>query len=586
MPQPGRQNWARQLPVRGILLTALLALGGWSCLSAFKDLAAAYRNYRQSETVIVWAQTTNHLFRMTQHFAFERGRTAVVLRSPQAISAANREFIAKRRQQADDAMRLFLQERGRLPQVGQDKLASEWATIQVLRQENDRNMALPLTQRDPLLLQRWFASATHLLMESRRLIQLLVADYVRSRGMSVARLTMITGYAFELRLVLGAESTLIAQNLAAGTAMSADEIARIHEMRGQESAAWKEIDRLSTYGPLPRLDASIADVRRAHYANLRPKQDAVLAAWAQGRTPDLQLEELIRASQPVLDGIALLTQESADEIELLALQDKQQAQRALIGSVVVGVTLLAIMLLAIWYVLRQIIRPLEAIDRELRQLAQDRVVASTPRTSNEIACIEDAIALVTHLWQEKARLEDELRNFAFQDSLTQLPNRRLLMERIQQACLRNERRDLYACLLFLDLDKFKEVNDNHGHDLGDQLLIAVANRMKALLREEDTVARLGGDEFIVLIDDLGTDFEAALASTLNIVEKLTRELGQPYPLDGVSVCCSISIGSKLFRGGGNPNALIRAADEAMYQEKRARNAGYAEVTVIDTPAHP
>ena len=586
MPQQGRQSWARQLPVRGILLTALLALGGWSCLSAFKDLAAAYRNYRQSETVIVWAQTTNHLFRMSQHFAFERGRTAVVLRSPQAISAANREFIATRRQQADDAMRLFLQERGRLPQVGQDKLASEWAAIQALRQENDRNMALPLSQRDPLLLQRWFSSATHLLMESRHLIQLLVADYVRSGGMSVARLTMITGYAFELRLVLGAESTLIAQNLAAGTAMPADEIARIHEMRGQESAAWKEVDRLSAYGPLPRLDPSIAAVRQAHYASLRPKQDAVLAAWAEGRTPDLQLEDLVRTSQPVLDGIALLTQKSAEEIELLALQDKQRAQRALIVSVVVGVTLLAIMLLAIWYVLRQVIQPLEAIDRELRQLTQDRVVAPTPRTSNEIACIEDAIALVTHLWQEKARLEDELRNFAFQDSLTQLPNRRLLMERIQQACLRNERRDLYACLLFLDLDKFKEVNDNHGHDLGDQLLIAVANRMKALLREEDTVARLGGDEFIVLIDDLGTDFEAALASTRHIVEKLTRELGQPYPLNGASVCCSISIGSKLFRGSSNANLLIRAADEAMYQEKRARNAGYAEVTVIDTTARP
>lgn len=570
-----------QLPVRGILLTVLLTLGGWSCLAAFKDLAAAYQSYRQNEAMIGWAQTTNHLFRMAQHFAFERGRTAVVLRSPQAISEANRKFIDTRRQQADEAMQSFLQQRSRLPQVGQDELAKQWSTIQALREENDRAMALPLSQRDPLLAERWFASATHLLTESRRMTQLLVADYVRSGGMGEARLTMIAGYAFELRLILGAEASLIAQSLAAGTTMPAEDMARLHEMRGQEKAVWQEIDRLSRYGPMPGLDASIAQVRRVHHATLRQKQEAVLAAWAQGRLPALTLEELTSASLPVLDSVAKLTQQSAAEIELMALEDKRQAERALLGSLVAGASSLAIMLLAIWYVLHKVIRPLEAIDRELRQLTRETAVALTPRTSNEIACIEDAIALVTHLWQEKARLEDELRNFAFHDSLTLLPNRRLLMERIQQASLRNERRDLYACLLFLDLDKFKAVNDNYGHDLGDQLLIAVARRMKSLLREEDTVARLGGDEFIVLIDDLGRDIEAAAASIGLIVEKLTRELGQPYLLGDVSVSCSISIGSKIFRGGGDANALIKAADQAMYQEKRTRNNGYAEVVAGD-----
>src|SRR5690606_2416171 len=118
-------------------------------------------------------------------------------------------------------------------------------------------------------------------------------------------------------------------------------------------------------------------------------------------------------------------------------------------------------------------------------------------------------------------------------------------------------------------------------DLGDQLLVAVARRIKTLLREEDTVARLGGDEFIVLVDDLGSDAEAALASVALIVEKLTRELGQPYLLGDISVACSISVGSKLFRGGGDANALIKAADESMYREKRSRNDGYAEVTAAN-----
>jgi diguanylate cyclase (GGDEF)-like protein len=576
-------RWFEHLPVRSILLTALLALGGWGTFTAITEVSKAYEAYRQSQNIIVWAHTTNHLFRMAQHFAFERGRTAVVLRDTLPISAANQNFLRERRAEADEAMQDFLRDRHLLPNVGQEALVRQWEEVQALRQKIDKDIALPLSQRDPQLADQWFGSATQFLSDSRKLAQLLISSYVRNRGLELARLTLVASYAFELRLIVGAEAAQIAQHMAGGKPMGIQTLARIYEMRGQEQMVWEEINRLRRYAPIPNLDPAIDAAWKKHHDVLQPQQNAALMAWAQERAPERSLQALISAAQPALDGISELMQLASTEIEQLALKHRQQALQALLRSLAVGSAILAIMSLAIWYVIRKVIKPLEALDQSLRGLIDESSNPSAKHAHNEIACLEEATELVTHLWQEKSRLEGELRNLAFQDSLTQLPNRRLLMERIQQARIKNDRRHLYACLLFLDLDKFKQINDSHGHDLGDQLLIAVGARLKSLLRGEDTVARLGGDEFIVLIEDLGSDEAEAHKSTAALCDKLKRELAEPYTLDGVSLRCSVSIGCKLFYGSKEDvHALIRAADAAMYQCKNEREGGFVEITRTDT----
>ena len=572
-------GWITQLPVRSTLLMALLALGGWGMLTAVAEVSKAYEAYRQSRDVIVWARTTNHLFRMAQHFAFERGRTAVVLRAPQAISTENREFLNQRRSLADQAMQDFLRDRHLLPPIGQETLVKEWETIQTLRLAVDKNAALPLAQRDPQLVELWFGDASRLLTDSRKLSQLLVSSYVRNRGLELARLTLLTSYAFELRLTLGAESALIAQTLAAGRRMDVLELARVYELRGKENMIWDEIQRLQRYAPLAGgLDSSIDAAWHEHDEVLRPRQSQVLSAWAQQRSPDTSVRNMVAVAQPALDRISELMQQAAMQIEQLALQQKQQALRTLLRSLAASTAILAVMLLAIWYVLRKVVKPLERLDAKLRALTDDQALPYPTHRSNEIACLEASTELVAHLWQEKSRLEGELRSYAFQDSLTLLPNRRLLMERIQHARIHNERRDQFACLLFLDLDKFKQINDSHGHELGDQLLIAVAARLKTLLREEDTIARLGGDEFIVLLDNLGNDETAAHSTAAQICDKLNRELSQPYSLDDVQLTCSTSIGYRLFRGSAEDvHTLIRDADIAMYRCKNERGGGFAAI---------
>ncbi|HJV03483.1 MAG TPA: sensor domain-containing diguanylate cyclase [Burkholderiaceae bacterium] len=170
---------------------------------------------------------------------------------------------------------------------------------------------------------------------------------------------------------------------------------------------------------------------------------------------------------------------------------------------------------------------------------------------------------------ERRRLEQELRMMAFYDALTQLPNRRLLLDRLKQAILVSQRHTSYAAILFMDLNKFKQLNDTHGHDAGDQLLVKVARRLRALVRQADTVARLGGDEFVVLIEELGGDAVAAHHHVEALAEKISRILNQEYQLGELHYSCTISIGWRLFCGGqSDPDEILKHADSAMYLAKR------------------
>jgi len=171
---------------------------------------------------------------------------------------------------------------------------------------------------------------------------------------------------------------------------------------------------------------------------------------------------------------------------------------------------------------------------------------------------------------ERKRIEEELRYGAFHDSLTRLPNRRLLLDRLDQALHSSKRNKSHLAVLFLDLNKFKQLNDTHGHDVGDQMLIEVSNRLKKAVREEDTVARLGGDEFVVLLEGLDSDSEQAKVQTDGIADKIRKTLSEEYILGNVRHQSSVSIGIKLFLGDqGNADLILKEADEAMYQAKKA-----------------
>lgn len=178
---------------------------------------------------------------------------------------------------------------------------------------------------------------------------------------------------------------------------------------------------------------------------------------------------------------------------------------------------------------------------------------------------------------ERKRMEDQVRQLAFHDALTRLPNRRLLGDRLGQAMAACKRSGCYALLMFLDLDDFKLVNDAHGHAVGDSLLIEAAARLKSCVREMDTVARFGGDEFVVMIGDLDADKTRSRAQAEVLAGKIRAALAMPYALrirqDGATETtvehqCTASIGMALFgRHEASQDDVLRRADIAMYQAK-------------------
>ncbi|MBI5792471.1 MAG: diguanylate cyclase [Rhodocyclales bacterium] len=187
---------------------------------------------------------------------------------------------------------------------------------------------------------------------------------------------------------------------------------------------------------------------------------------------------------------------------------------------------------------------------------------------------------ITREITERKRLEDQVHQLAFHDPLTDLPNRRLLIDRLSQARAAGKRSGCYGALMFLDLDRFKVLNDTHGHEAGDLLLLEVTGRLKDCVRQVDTVARFGGDEFVVLLAELNTDRAESRSHAQSIAEKIRAALAEPYVLaprkDGKAAAtiehrCSASIGVVMFLGHeASQDDILKWADAAMY---RAKDAG-------------
>ncbi|MEP7097425.1 MAG: EAL domain-containing protein, partial [Dokdonella sp.] len=173
------------------------------------------------------------------------------------------------------------------------------------------------------------------------------------------------------------------------------------------------------------------------------------------------------------------------------------------------------------------------------------------------------VGVITDITDRK-RAEQELRYLANYDALTGLPNRTLLSERIGQAIVRAQRTSRKIAVLFLDLDRFKHVNDSMGHAAGDRMLKAAGSRLRQVVRQGDSVARIGGDEFTIVLEDISASSEAE-----NIAEKVIAAFEEPLELDsGQEVVISPSIGISMYPDHGqSPSDLLKFADTAMYQAK-------------------
>jgi len=201
------------------------------------------------------------------------------------------------------------------------------------------------------------------------------------------------------------------------------------------------------------------------------------------------------------------------------------------------------------------------------------VTASPLRVGQEvliIACFSPTAATT--------RYTGEVFDLAFRDPLTGAANRKLLEDRISHAIELAERHASYLAIIFIDLDDFKTVNDDYGHQAGDRVLVSTALRVREILRKSDTLARYGGDEFVAVCEHLGADIETAKQNALEILQKIVATLSQPLEIEGHWIKCTPSIGAILsLHPKMTEQDLVTAADQAMYRVKKNGKAGYCLV---------
>lgn len=239
------------------------------------------------------------------------------------------------------------------------------------------------------------------------------------------------------------------------------------------------------------------------------------------------------------------------------------------------------------------IQPLAAMPINLRQQKQftvpssgnarqkmslDELKEQLAITQQRLNAAEQEISKLTRsnkLFRQKlirlVKMYKQARHFAYHDKLTGLPNRSLLIDRLRQVMARSARQKKHLALLFIDLDKFKEVNDRFRHLTGDQLLKQVAERLATCVRAGDTVCRYGGDEFVIMLTDI--DSKAGVAEA---VAKMRDRLSVPYQLEGHRVQLSVSIGFAIYQAEGQSHDdFIKQADRAMYVAKAANRFNYS-----------
>jgi|GEM_PF-1656439 len=301
--------------------------------------------------------------------------------------------------------------------------------------------------------------------------------------------------------------------------------------------------------------AGFEQAREIHHSD-RWRMDAVLVKEKIAPGVDAVNRDLLVVEQAFADAIS-------QDMQTIA----QAASRLAVSLWLVAALAVAFIVLLLVTTNRLVLRPIGDVTRALKDEAMGKLGVQMPRARTLET--RDLVEAFGEMHRQVRQRETELEYRALHDALTALPNRTLLFERIEYDLRMARRQGKPLCLLMIDLDRFKEVNDTLGHQVGDSLLIEVANRLQTCLRDTDTVARLGGDEFAVLLP--GTTREQGLEA----VAKLLSTFGQPVNLKGTEVYVAASIGVALYpEHGDEAHLLMQHADVAMYMAKREQT-GFA-----------
>ncbi|WP_144174892.1 diguanylate cyclase [Pseudomonas sp. Kh13] len=337
--------------------------------------------------------------------------------------------------------------------------------------------------------------------------------------------------------------------------------------------------------------ALIASTEEVAEAKVFNNEGELLARWQRSDTGMLAKLERQVASALLDEPVKLPIMHQQQQVGHIELVGQGRSLLLFLLSGLAGILFCTVLsALAAQYLSRRllsdIVRPLRGLasvaHAARRERSFDRRVPEAPIAElNELGNDFNALLDELEVWHSHLQNENQtLAHQASHDSLTGLPNRAFFEGRLSRSVRNAERQQDHLALLFLDSDHFKQINDTLGHAVGDEVLISVADRVRAQLREHDLVARLGGDEFAVLLSPLHSRQDAE-----DIAEKIVASMKLPVQLDsGRSIATSLSVGIAYYPDdGADPASLLNAADVAMYQAKRKRR-GHWQVAQTERSA--
>lgn len=387
--------------IRTVLFTVLLILGGWGIVACLERIYESYHDYRQSLDLAEWSHVTGQLLTAAQHLTFERGRTAVVLRGAELLSASDKAFLDERRNLANASLEAAIVTLKQTEPALAASLLIQKQKIDVIRRLVDRNFLLLRASRDARLPDQWIDTANDLIRAIQLAMEKLVGHF--SPGEKATRLTILATSALDLRITAGIEAATIAQAVSAVRPLSAESLANVHWLRGREDRLWSEIERTAGSLGSIHLQDKARKVKAFHLENFRQTQDIYLTNLATENSVAMPLENLTAASLPTLDGISELMTMTTEAAVVEADNGRSRSGTQLVRHILWAVSVVLLLILSLRYVVRKIVEPIERVDRELQRLG---ALPQSDKRGNEMDHLTASTDKLERILAQRAEAEE------------------------------------------------------------------------------------------------------------------------------------------------------------------------------------
>ncbi len=546
-----------QVKLASCIVLISLVLIGFSILL----LNNARSDFARAQRIDAISHCDAQLILAIENLAFERGRTNVVLAAAKPIDSTNLAFIQSRRQRADAAFAAGLKLLAAMEPRLVGPLQAEHEKYRRLREQVDMAVGLPAAARDPQLRAAWFGQATRFIGQLRDAFARLGKGEMNNGRFEQYHRFQFNG--IEFRLIAGQSASIVTSALNKSAPVTASEYQAYIELRAQADYLWSRIEADSLDFANAELLEQKNRLEQAYYRKYRPVQQKMLELAMTGQPSGDTVGQLAALSVPAMDAVFGLIKQANVAAHDHAIREQEQAAVELQIAVLQFALSLAFVVFILGYFHYRLFRPLQQIVLAQKSIVDGETapfLQAEAARGDEIGLLAQGVTRLQASMLEERKLKDRNADLAMTDRLTGLNNRQLLDREIDGLMELADRYQEQLSMIVFDLDRFKTVNDQWGHPVGDEVLKRTARLASEQVRKSDLLIRLGGEEFLIVLPRTGVTGATITA------EKIRQVLmNTPHAAAG-TVTASFGVAER-NRAESFKN-WYRRCDEALYQAKQ------------------